>query len=156
MAPPATHAATLCHKTRCCEVVANIVVALVGCPDFGARLMINVASPHPNHGDNRVPMSPRTNLLPTAGQPPAMKPRPVCKRFNNLVALLKTLVESKTRTYHGRVGSGRTAGRRGGVGQGWVLTEFFAQETRAPRTLQSIEETTPERPPRSTNKRNLM
>ena len=34
-------------------------------------------------------------------------------------------VESKTRTYLGRVGSGRTAGRRGGVGQDWVPTELF-------------------------------
>ena len=35
-------------------------------------------------------------------------------------------VESKTRTYHGRVGSGRTAGWRGGVGQDWLPTELFA------------------------------
>ena len=48
-------------------------------------------------------------------------------------------VESKTRTYHGRVGSGRAAARRGGVGQDWVLTELFAQETRDPRTFQGIE-----------------
>ena len=35
-------------------------------------------------------------------------------------------VESKTRTYHGQVGSGRTAGWRGGVGQDWMPTELFA------------------------------
>ena len=65
-------------------------------------------------------------------------------------------IESKTRTYHGRVGSGRTAGWRGGVGQDWVPTEMFAQETSLPRTLQSIEETSLERLSRSTNKRNPM
>ena len=64
------------------------------------------------------------------------------------------LVESKTRTYHGRVGSGRTAGWRGGVGQDWVPTELFAQETSLPRTHQSNEDKSPERLSRSTNKRN--
>ena len=32
-------------------------------------------------------------------------------------------VESKTRTYHGWVGSGRPAGRPGRVGQDWVPTD---------------------------------
>ena len=53
-------------------------------------------------------------------------------------------VESKTRTYLGRVGSGRTAGWRGGVGQDWVPTELFAQETSLPRTFQSIANTSSE------------
>ena len=66
-----------------------------------------------------------------------------------------TLVESKTRTYHGRVGSRRTAAWRGEVGQNWTPTEQSAQETSLPRTLQSIEETS-SRLPRSTNKQNSM
>ena len=41
-------------------------------------------------------------------------------------------VESKTRTYHGRVGSERPAERPVGVGQDWVPTEIFAQETSPP------------------------
>ena len=65
-------------------------------------------------------------------------------------------VEPKTRTYLGRVGSGRTAEQRGGVGQDWMPTELFAQETSVPRTLQGIEDTSPERLSRSTNKRNPM
>ena len=36
------------------------------------------------------------------------------------------IVESKTRKYNGRVGSGRTAEWRGGVGQDWMPTELFA------------------------------
>ena len=67
-----------------------------------------------------------------------------------------TPVESKTRTYHGRVGSGRTAGRRGGARQDGTPTEQFAQETSVPRTPQGVEDTSPERPPRSTNKQNPM
>ena len=35
-------------------------------------------------------------------------------------------VKSKTRTYHGRVASGRTAGWRGGVGQDRMPTELRA------------------------------
>ena len=66
-------------------------------------------------------------------------------------------VESKTRTYHGLVGSGRrTAGRGGGAGQDRTPTERFAQETTVPRTFQGIEHTYPELLPRSTNKRNPM
>ena len=53
-------------------------------------------------------------------------------------------VESKTRTYDGRVGSGRTAGRRGRVKQDWTPTEQFAQKTNVSRTLRSIEDTSPE------------
>ena len=75
---------------------------------------------------------------------------------NNLEVSYSGFVESKTRTYHGRVGSGRTAGWQGGVGQDWMPTERFAYETGFPRTLQSIEDTSPERPSRSTNKRNPM
>ena len=63
-------------------------------------------------------------------------------------------VESKTRTYHGGVGSGRTAGWRGGVGQDWMPRELFAQETSLPRPFQSIADTAPERHPRRTDKRN--
>ena len=51
-------------------------------------------------------------------------------------------------------GSGRGA-RRGG-GQDWMPTELFAQGTSLPRTPQSIGDTSPERLPRSTNKRNSM
>ena len=65
-------------------------------------------------------------------------------------------VESKTRTYHGRVGSGRPAERPGGVGQDWVPTELFAKETKVQRTFQRIEDTTLQRLSRSTNKRNPM
>ena len=67
---------------------------------------------------------------------------------------VRELVESKTQTYHGRVASGRTAGRRSGTAQDGTPTERFAQETSVPRTPQGIEDTSPERPPRSTNKRN--
>ena len=66
------------------------------------------------------------------------------------------LVESKTRTYHGRFGSRRTAGRRGGAGQDGTPTEQFAQKTSVPHTLKSIEDTSLERLRRSTNKRNPM
>ena len=65
-------------------------------------------------------------------------------------------VESKTRTYHGRVGTERTARRRDGVGQNWTPTEQFAQETRIPRTLEGIEKILHELFSRSTNKRNPM
>ena len=65
-------------------------------------------------------------------------------------------VESRTRTYHGRVGSGRTAGRRGGARQEGTPTEQYAQETSAPGTHQGIEETSPQRLSRSTNKHNPM
>ena len=65
-------------------------------------------------------------------------------------------VESKTRTYHGWVGSGRTAGRRGGAGQDRTPTEQFAKETSDSRTLHGIEETSLERLLRSTNKQNSM
>ena len=63
-------------------------------------------------------------------------------------------VESKTRTYHGRVESGRMAGRRGGAGQDWMPTEQVAHDTNVFRILQGIEETSPERLSRSMNKRN--
>ena len=65
-------------------------------------------------------------------------------------------VESKTHTYRGRIGSGRSAGRPGGIGQNRGTTTLLAQETMDFRTLQSIEDTSSERPSRSTNKRNPM
>ena len=65
-------------------------------------------------------------------------------------------VEAKTRTYHGLARFGAHGGARGGVGQDWTRTEQFVQETSVPRTLQDIENTSPERLPRSTNKRNPM
>ena len=65
-------------------------------------------------------------------------------------------VESETRTYHGRVGSGRPAERPGGVGQDRVPTELFAQKTKVYRTLQQIVEMSLQRLSRSTNKRNPM
>ena len=74
----------------------------------------------------------------------------------HVIYVMYVPAEPKTRTYCGRVGSGRMAGRRSGVGQDWMPTELFAQETSFPRTLQGIEDTSPERPPRSTNKRNPM
>ena len=54
------------------------------------------------------------------------------------------------------VGSRRKAWPRGGVGQDWTPTEQFAHETSVPRTFQGIEETSPERLSRSTNKQNPM
>ena len=66
-------------------------------------------------------------------------------------------VESKTRTYHGRVGAhGGAAGRRGGAGQDRMPTEQYAQETSVPRTPQGIEDTSLERLLRSTNNQNPM
>ena len=61
------------------------------------------------------------------------------------------LDDSKTRTYHGRVGAGRrTAGRQGGA----RLTGRFAQELTVPVALQIIEDNPPGRPPEGPNKRN--
>ena len=40
-------------------------------------------------------------------------------------------VESKTRTYHGRVESERTTERPEEVGQDWASTELFAQEKKS-------------------------
>ena len=53
---------------------------------------------------------------------------------------------------------GRMEGRRGEAGYDGTPTEQFAQEKSVPRTLQSIEDTSPEHLFRSTkqNKRNLM
>ena len=65
-----------------------------------------------------------------------------------------TPVGSKTRTYHGRVGTERMAGRRDGVGQDWAPAEQFDQETSVPPTVQGIEKILRERLPRGTNKRN--
>ena len=76
--------------------------------------------------------------------------RPFCPLENS------RLVEPKTRTYHGRVGSERPTERPGGVGQDWVPTKLFAQETKVHRSLQGIEETSLQRLSRSTNMRNPM
>ena len=65
-------------------------------------------------------------------------------------------VESKTRTYHRRARSGRTAGWQGGVKQDWMPTELFAKQTSFPRTFQTIENTSLECFPRNTNKQNPM
>ena len=46
-------------------------------------------------------------------------------------------VESKTWTYHGQFGSGRTARRLGGARQDGTPTEQFARETCVPCTLQA-------------------
>ena len=73
-----------------------------------------------------------------------------------LKSYMNKLVEYKTRIYHGRVGSGRTAGRPGGAGQYGTRTEQIAQGTSIPHTLQGIEETSPEYLSGSTNKRNPM
>ena len=67
--------------------------------------------------------------------------------------ILNEPLEFKTRTYHGRVGSRRTAGQRRGTWQGGTPTEQFAQKRSVTRILQGIEDTSPERFPRSTNKR---
>ena len=86
---------------------------------------------------------------------PAKAPKP---SFLNIFPEARTSeivckpVDSKTRTYHERVGSGRTAGRRGGARQDETPTEQFAQETSVPRTPQGNEDTSPERLSRSTNK----
>ena len=54
-------------------------------------------------------------------------------------------IESKTRPYHGQVESGRTAGRRGRVGQDWKPTELWAQEKSVFLYFQSIGNMTLER-----------
>ena len=64
------------------------------------------------------------------------------------------LVEYKTRTYHGLVGSGCTAGRRGGAEQDATPTKQFAEETSVPHNPQRIEDTSAERLPRSKKLRN--
>ena len=64
-------------------------------------------------------------------------------------------VESKTRTYHGRVGSERPVQRPGGVGQDWVPIELFAQETKVKSYLEGIEETSLEHLPRDKSKLNF-
>ena len=47
--------------------------------------------------------------------------------------------ESKTRTYHGRVGAGRCM-----AGPEWTSTVRFAQETSVPRAHQGTEDNCPE------------
>ena len=66
-------------------------------------------------------------------------------------------VESKTRTYHGRVGSGRrTAGRLGRAGLDRTLTDRFAQETTVPRASKASKTNCPEQLFRSTSNGNIM
>ena len=77
------------------------------------------------------------------------KTNPYYDKYDNLS-------NQKTRTYHWRVGTERTAGRREGVGQDWAPTEQFAQETSVPRTVQGIVKVLRESLSRSTNKRNLI
>ena len=66
------------------------------------------------------------------------------------------LVESKTRTYNGQVGSGHPAERPGRVAQNWVPIDLFGQETQVPCNVKGIAEWSLERPSRGTNKRNPM
>ena len=49
--------------------------------------------------------------------------------FSECFKNLAEPVESKTQTYHGRVGSGRLGERLGWVGQGWVPIGLFDHET---------------------------
>ena len=46
--------------------------------------------------------------------------------LHHMMSLYTTPVESRTRTHHRRVGSGRTARWRGGAGQDWMPTKQFA------------------------------
>ena len=69
---------------------------------------------------------------------------PLTKGFHVMHVLMivvpeKPPIDPKTRTYYGQVGSARPADRPGGVGQDWVPTALFAQETKVPRTFQGIE-----------------
>ena len=66
------------------------------------------------------------------------------------------LVESKTRTYHGRGGSGRPAERPGGVGQDWVPIELFGQYKTSPGTLQGNARTTLERLSRTRTRKSYL
>ena len=68
------------------------------------------------------------------------------------------LVESKTRTHHGRVESGgaRRGGWAGRARQDGTPTCLFAQDTTVPRALQGIEDNRPEHLFGSANKRNPM
>ena len=68
------------------------------------------------------------------------------------------LVESKTRTHHGRVGSGdaRRGGCAGRARQGGTPTDLFAQEITVPRALQGIEDKCHEHLLGSTDKENPM
>ena len=65
-------------------------------------------------------------------------------------------VQSKTRTYHGRVASERPAERPEELEQDQVQKKLFAQKKKVHRSLQCIGETSLERLSRSTKKRNSM
>ena len=73
-----------------------------------------------------------------------------------LSSIFNKFVESKTRAYHGRDGSKRTAERRGRAGQDGAPTAQVAHTTRVPLSPQGIEDTSPERRPRSKIKQNPM
>ena len=103
----------------------------------------------------------RGGVAPSGTARPAGTGSTGCRQFGSprkqpSFSITQTPDDSKTRTYHGRVESGRTAGRRGGAGQDGTPTKRFAQETSVPRTLRGIENTSPERLSRRTNKGNPM
>ena len=58
---------------------------------------------------------------------------PNLHRDNTKFNIETKLTESKTRTYHGQVGSGRPADWPGGVGKDWVQKKLFAQEAQVLR-----------------------
>ena len=70
----------------------------------------------------------------------------------------RTLVESKTRTHHGQIGSGgaRRGGWAGRARQKGTPTGLFAKGTIIPRSLQGIEDNCREHLIGSTNNRNPM
>ena len=77
---------------------------------------------------------------------------------SQLLSAIRKLVESKTRTYPGRVGAGRhTAGRRGGAGPGRMRRRRDGSPKRQPAACSpGIENTCPERLVGSTNTRKFM
>ena len=109
-------------------------------------------------GGRKPAVDPRLITGLTAGRKALFVPgcRPVERRFFVSVNLSPAMHVRKTRTYHGRVGSGRPAERPGGVGQDFVPTKLFPQETQVPCTLQGIAQMSREGLSRSTNKRNPM
>ena len=103
---------------------------------------------------NCSPRKQRFLVPPKASKKRRLKVSPEA-RTSEILCKFK-LVESKTRTYHGRVGSERPAERSSEVGQDSVPTELFARETKVHRTFRGIEERSLQRLSRNTNKRNPM